>query len=174
MWIRVALVLLLGLPWLAPVGAASVPSDPSVGNSVDLGSVVITAGDSETTSVEAGQPAIDLTPGSASGLAPGMVLVIGDVDAPLADHAFALANRGEASAAVELRYEYNRPPSSEAGVSFAAYDATGTRLADGDETLSVELLPDESAYVVVTISTHGLSPRDDLSGSLEFTMTSRA
>lgn len=173
MWLRVALVLVLALPWFGPVGAASAPVDDVLGPSADLGSVVITAGASGTTSVESGQPAIDFRSGSAGGLPPGTVVDIGSADDPLADHAFALENRGDAAAQVALHYEYNRAPPTEAGVSFVAYDATGTRLAGGDGALSVALHPGQSAYVVVTVSTQGTTPQDDLSGSLAFRVTTR-
>lgn len=170
MWFRVALVVLLALPWVAPAGAASVPTDQLLGNSVEMGSVVITAGQGGSTAVQSGQPAIDLRRGSAGGLSPGMVAVIGDPDDPRNDHAFGLENEGDAPAEVSLRYKYDRAPPDGAGVSLAAYDSSGTRVAGGGASVAVTLEAGQTAYVVVTISTHGLTPQDDLSGSLEFTV----
>lgn len=166
MWIRVALVVLLALPWVAPAGAASAPTDRLLGDAVAMGPVEVTAGPGGSTAVRSGRPAIDLRQGSAGGLAPGTVVVIGDPDDPRRDHAFAVTNGGEAEFVVSLRYEYDRDPPGEAGVSFAAYDASGARLADGRESMAVTLAPGQTAYVTVTINTHGTTPQDDLSGSL--------
>lgn len=97
---------------------------------------------------------------------PGPVVVIGDPDDLRHDHAFTVTNGGEAEFVVSLRYEYDRDPPGEAGVSFAAYDASGARLADGRESMAVTLAPGQTAYVTVTINTHGTTAQVDLSGSL--------
>lgn len=171
MWLRVALVFLLALPWIAPIGAASLPTGLIAGDAARLDSVVITAGPGGTSAVEAGRPAIDLAQGSADGLAPGTLFTIGDRAAPADDHAFALDNRGDGPAQVSLSYAYRRDPPATAGLTFAVYDASGTALAYGEDAVALTLEPGSVAYVVVTVSTYGTTPADDLSGSLEFAVT---
>lgn len=172
MWFRVGLVALLALPWIAPAGAAGAPTDLFSADSATLESVVITAGDGDATAIRAGAPAIDFAHNGAGGLAPGMTVVLGDPDRPAADHAFAVTNDGDAPVQVALHYRYDHAPPAAAGVALAAYDEHGTPMAgaSGAEAPAFTLAPGETGYIVVTVSTRGATPADDLSGTLEFTV----
>lgn len=170
MWLRIIAVGVLVLGFAA-IGSSGSSLGVGSTDSVAVGELRLTAGDSALTAVDRDGPAIDFAVGGASGINPGLVVVIGDPDAPARDHAFALHNDAASAAPVTLRYDYDRAPPADAGVDLAVYDAAGTRLASTADATPArfDLGAGTSAYLVVTVDATGATPADDLSGSLSIT-----
>lgn len=169
MWAKV-MVLSLVILGASATGAAGTSLDLDSTSSAQVDSVLVSAGESSLTSVEPDRPAIDFNQHGARGIAPNTRVVIGDIDQPSNDHAFALHNDGDEPRRVAISYTYNRQPPETAGVFFTVVDSDGTildRTHDGDGPV-VNLPAGETFYVVVVIDTTGATVDDDLSGSLEF------
>lgn len=170
-------ILLAGLIALSAGATVTVDNPTELGSpdGVTVGSLQLTAGDSPMTAVAAGSPAIDVSATGASGVTPGMRVVIGDRSAPASDHAFAISNQADAPTVVAVQYDYTEKPSAPAGVFLAIVDDTGTELADtshGQATVTLDA--GTTAYVIVTIDSTGTSPGDDLSGTLTFNTHERS
>lgn len=163
MWVKVLAVAVLLLSASTAMGASGTLVDADRDDATRAGPVVVAAGDSALTSVEPGEPAIDLRTGSAAGIAPGTTLTIGDPDDPAAAHAFSLHNTGEDPVDVAIRYRYDAEPPDPAGVSFTVYGPDGTELGGPD---AATIAPGETAYVVVVIDSTGTTAGDDLSGTV--------
>lgn len=169
MWQKLLVVAIVALGMGATASAGS-PVGFGSADAVQSGPVSISAGDSELTSVQPGEPAIDFTATAAGGINPGMQVVIGNVDEPVEDHAFAVANTAEEPLVVDFLYDYTRAPPSEAGISFAVVNGAGTHLVDpAGSSTSFDLAPGATAYVIVTVDASGATPDDDLSGTLSVT-----
>lgn len=168
MWKTIVFAVLVALGTGA-VGSSATPVDIAGNDAVTAGPLEIAAGDDAMTSVQPGEPAIDLTATGAGGIAPGTTMVLGDVDDPASDHAFTITNPSDEAVAVRIEYDYAHEPPSTAGVSFSFVDAAGEPLPrTHDGSAWVEIAPGTTAYVIVTIDSSGTTPADDLSGSLTF------
>lgn len=172
MWARIIVLSLLTIGATA-VGAAGSPLDAQPNSTVQVGPVAVSAGESDWTSVDHGQPAMDFEGHDASGVAPNMRLVIGDVDDPAAEHAFSLHNTGAEPASVSVLYRYENAPPSGAGVYVAVLSAEGDVLAETveQEYPTVDIPAGETVYLAITVDTTGMTAGDDLSGTLSFVVS---
>lgn len=169
MWARI-LVLALLLASASAIGSAASPIDGG-DSTAHVDTIHISAGPSHYTTIEPGRPAIDFSQGSAKGIAPNTILVIGDGDDPVRDHAFSLVNTGDEARQVAVRYTYEQTPPEPAGVSFEVVGRDGTPLSSSSDGPVFRLAPDQRVYLIVVVDTRGTTVHDDLSGSLEFVVS---
>ena len=125
----------------------------------------------ELISLTDGQLTIDFTAGGASGVNQDALYKFGDGSDAVNNHAFSVSNNSDTTRDITVEYTNVANLDGASGaVTFEVYDSSGQSLGTvtPSQSSTVTLDSGETAYVVLTVDTDGVSTTADFSGDLRF------
>lgn len=152
---------------------ADVSRDVTIGIAQDNNAIIgLAPGSTSAVELVDDQLVIDTSTSNSNGLNPNGTFDYGDASSPTSTFAFSITNNDATQRDFDLSLT-GFSISGSASLTFSVYDDTGSLTGDlqPGSSLTQTLSSAQSAYVIISIDTSGLTASDDLNGTFDISAT---